>query len=145
MGAGDLRPRYREPRLTMNASWIRRNRYYLLLAGAFVIAGALAVLFVLPGWFWHPIGTQACKATYHTAAQVRDCLGYNYHSGIGSDLSEVTLLVGIAVFWLKHNCYEHGCPLIGRVKGDDGHLRCKRHHKRGHPAYAQPNPAVDRA
>lgn len=116
--------------------WAAQNRYYLLIAAGIAGTTTLLVLFVVPDWFWHPLGTQACRATYHTAAEIRDCLSYNYHSGIGSDLSEITLLVGIVVFWLKHNCYEHGCPWPGRVKGDDGHLRCKGCHKRKHPSYS---------
>ena len=47
-----------------------------------------------------------------------------------------TLLIGVPAMFLKHNCYEHGCPRIARVHGDDGHGRCKRHHKRTHPEYA---------
>lgn len=45
----------------------------------------------------------------------------------------IVLLVGVPAFFLKHNCFEHGCVRVGRVRGDDGHSRCKRHDKITHP------------
>lgn len=112
--------------------WLRRNRRYLLIAAVLTLAVTLFFLLVVPDWFWHPLGY--CPGTL---AQIRGCKGYNFHSGAGANFQEVTLLVGVAVFWLKHNCYEHGCPWLGRVKGNDGHMRCKGHHKKTHPEYGQ--------
>lgn len=40
------------------------------------------------------------------------------------------LLYNGTISALKHNCYEHRCPRVGRVLGGDGHHRCKRCHRR---------------
>lgn len=110
--------------------WIGQNRYYLLIALALLAVTAVAAVLLVPDWFWHPEGY--CSGT---PAQIRGCKGYNFHSGVGGEFGELTLLAGIATFWFKHNCYEHGCPWLGRVKGDDDHLRCKGHHRQSHPEY----------
>lgn len=117
-------------------AWLRQNRYYLLVAVALAAAAALFIVFVTPDWAWHPLGY--CSGT---ASQVKNCKGYNFYSGIGANLQEVTLFVAIAIFWLKHNCYEHGCPWVGRVKGDDGHLRCKGHHRALYRSYGKSDPS----
>lgn len=102
--------------------------YLLALGGVLLVAAFFA--FEVPGWFWHPLGTQVCRAQYHTAAQVRDCLGYNYHSGIGSDLSEITLVVGLIIFLRRHNCHARGCWRIGKFRVDGTpYMVCARHHK----------------
>ena len=115
---------------------LNRNSKWFAFFTTLTVLVVLFIIYVLPPWFWHPLGTQACIATYHTAAQVRDCKSYNFHSGIEANLALLPLLVFPLVFWLKHNCYEHGCPWMGRVKGDDGHSRCKGCHKKEHPSYA---------
>lgn len=43
------------------------------------------------------------------------------------------LLIGVPAFLLKHNCHEHKCWRIARVKGNDSFIRCKRHDKTTHP------------
>lgn len=57
---------------------------------------------------------------------------YNFFSGSGSDLSEVTLLGLVASFvlgaWHHVNCHEPGCPRIGKHKVD-GTPWCTRHHE----------------
>jgi hypothetical protein len=35
--------------------------------------------------------------------------GYQFWSGIGSDLGEVTLLGIVLVWWHNHNCHVHRC------------------------------------
>lgn len=60
--------------------------------------------------------------------------GYQWWSGPGGDLAYMAFLYTLL---RKHNCYEHRCPLIGHLKGDDGHIRCKRHHRKLHPDYGQ--------
>jgi hypothetical protein len=49
--------------------------------------------------FWHPLGQ--CAGTH---AEVARCRSYNWWSGIASDISEVTLPVGVAAFYLRHTC-----------------------------------------
>ncbi len=70
---------------------------------------------------WHWLST--AFSTYVLHPEHND--GYQWWSGPGSDLG---LAGAVIVFALKHNCYEHGCPRIARVVGQDGHSRCKRHH-----------------
>lgn len=118
-------------------SWFGRNKRWLLFVSVVVALVALFVVFIFPSWFWHPLGTQACIATYHNAEAIRDCKSYNWHSGLEANLALLPLLAFPAVFWVKHNCYEHGCPWMARMRGDDGHMRCKGCHKREHPEYAK--------
>lgn len=86
-----------------------------------------------PDWLYHPLGE--CTGT--PAAIVR-CRSYNWWSGIEGAIPQLSILSLAAAFLLKHNCYEHKCFRIGRVLGDDGHHRCKRHHRVEHPEYANP-------
>lgn len=116
--------------------WLKESRNYLLVAVAVAAAIGLFMLFVVPDYFWHPLGY--CPGT---PEQVRGCKGYNLHSGIGANLQELTMVTGILMLWLKHNCYEHTCPRIGRVKGDDGHLRCKKDHKAAYRNYGKSDPS----
>lgn len=58
---------------------------------------------------------------------------YNFWSGFGSDLTELTAAaVFIVAWWHKHNCQEDGCRRIGHhiTVEDSGHQfrRCRRHH-----------------
>lgn len=55
--------------------------------------------------------------------------GYEFWSGLGSDLSEITLL-GIAIGAFRHvNCQAPWCWRIGRHLTADGHHKlCRRHH-----------------
>jgi hypothetical protein len=54
---------------------------------------------------------------------------YNWWSGAGSDLGEITLLVALVGFF---NCHETGCFRVGRLTTveENGHhyRRCRRHH-----------------
>lgn len=62
-------------------------------------------------WFFHPLSG----------------LGYQFWSGIGSDLSEITLLGMVAGWWFHHNCHERGCWKIGHPD-QTGKVVCRRHH-----------------
>lgn len=55
--------------------------------------------------------------------------GYQLWSGIGSDVSEITILAG-ALALLKHlNCDAPRCPRYGPHRTSDGqHKLCRRHH-----------------
>lgn len=64
--------------------------------------------------------------------------GYQFGSGGPGPLWIAQLVAYTVVVYhvvLGHNCYEHGCPRPARMKGDDGHRRCKRCHRRTHPEY----------
>jgi len=80
--------------------------------------------------FWHPLGQ--CAGTAHEVAR---CRSYNFWSGIGSDLGELTLITGVAVaFWRtrKHlECHVEAprpCHRIGHPVAGTGHRACRRHH-----------------
>jgi hypothetical protein len=55
--------------------------------------------------------------------------GYQFWSGIGSDISEITL-VGIALAAFRRiNCHSPWCWRIGHHPTADGHFKlCRRHH-----------------
>lgn len=55
--------------------------------------------------------------------------GYQYHSGLGSDWSELTLLGLVVAWWRSHNCHVKRCPrLQWHVHPDHGHPVCRKHH-----------------
>jgi hypothetical protein len=59
--------------------------------------------------------------------------GYQFWSGIGSDLGELSILLTILAFawawWRTHNCHIHKCPrLMWHTHPDHGHPVCRRHH-----------------
>lgn len=53
---------------------------------------------------------------------------YDFWSGAGSDLTEVTLLGAVAGWWHKVNCHQEGCWRIGRHLVD-GTPYCNTHHQ----------------
>ena len=73
-----------------------------------VVASQTALNFY---WLWHPlIGP-----------------GYQFWSGIASDLGEVTLIGGLIVAYRKIECHQTGCHRIGKFV--HGHFKlCKIHH-----------------
>ncbi len=55
--------------------------------------------------------------------------GYAFWSGAGSDVGEVAILGGIAMFWRKHNCHVYRCwRLSWHPSPDHGHPICRHHH-----------------
>jgi hypothetical protein len=84
----------------------------------------------IPPYYWHPLGTGVCTRNDHSAC------GYQFWSGIGSDLGEITLVASaVAVllfFWRLFNCHADGCyRLTWHVHSDHGHPVCKVHHPHG--------------
>lgn len=56
-------------------------------------------------------------------------LGYQFWSGIGSDIGEVTIVAGLWMIWRKHECHVEGCHRPSwHVHPDHGHPVCKKHH-----------------
>ena len=55
--------------------------------------------------------------------------GYQFWSGIGADLGEVTILTAFAIWWKHHNCQVDGCWRIHLHQPTaGGHFVCKKHH-----------------
>jgi hypothetical protein len=56
--------------------------------------------------------------------------GYQWWSGAGSDLGEVTL-IGLVLAGLKHrNCHEKGCWRLGHSHPEHGFPSCRKHYRR---------------
>ena len=64
-------------------------------------------------WLWHPL----------------EGPGYQFWSGIGSDIGEITLLA-LAISWWRHiNCASPHCWRLGKHPTADGlHKLCRKHH-----------------
>jgi hypothetical protein len=73
-----------------------------------------------------------------SAGMVQQCKGYNFWSGIGADIGEITLIVSVisAVLWFRrhYQCHEETCSKIGvhHVRGTP--FRTCWHH---HPVLSQ--------
>lgn len=83
---------------------------------------------LLPSLLLHPLGV--CVGS---KAAIAACKSYNFFSGIGSDISQITLvgtLVGGALALLKHlNCDAPRCLRYGPHRTADGHHKlCRVHH-----------------
>jgi hypothetical protein len=64
--------------------------------------------------------------------------GYQFWSGIGSDVGEITLLGIVLLWWRQHNCHVHKCWRISwHPHPIHGHPVCRHHypdHKNAAPA-----------
>lgn len=74
-------------------------------------------------WFLHFFGIEPRQTS----------TAYNFWSGFGSDLGEVTL-IGVFVAGARHvNCHEKGCWRLGphvQVDAEGHHIRrCHKHHR----------------
>jgi hypothetical protein len=101
----------------------------LILLAAFVILG---YGIANSPYLAHPLGLCA-----GTNLQIKDCKGYNFWSGIGSDIGEFTIVGGLLTivlgFWHQHNCHYTGCPwLCWHADPETGHPVCKKHHPDPH-------------
>ena len=69
-------------------------------------------------WLWHPLLGP----------------GYQFWSGIASDIGEITLLGAIGMWWTTHNCHVHKCwRLSWHTHPISMHPVCKKHHPE-HPS-----------
>jgi len=73
----------------------------------------------VPGWFY----------TYFV--HFLSGRGYQFWSGIGSDIGEVAILGALVAFWSKHNCHVHRCWRLSwhPSKKYGGHVVCRHHHE----------------
>ena len=95
-----------------------------LWAGLFTVVFFGIRAIVEAKFLLHPLGV--CTGN---AVVITQCRGYNFWSGIGSDLQEITLLTGIGLLYWHHTCHVGLCFLPGRhpVEGT-GFKTCRRHH-----------------
>ena len=63
-------------------------------------------------WLWHPLSGP----------------GYQFYSGIGSDLSEMTLVAGMIGLYRHVNCEAPHCWRPGHRHPEHGRPVCKRHY-----------------
>lgn len=63
-------------------------------------------------WLFHPLAGR----------------GYQFWSGIASDLGELTLLVGITAWWTRHNCHVRHCPRLQWKATAASDVVCRHHH-----------------
>lgn len=86
------------------------------------------------GYLLHPLGV--CVGHAH---EYMRCRGYNFWSGVGSDIGELTLATGvfsgILLFVKHHNCHEHRCWRLSWHVDANDHPVCKVHSVE-HPAQA---------
>lgn len=125
---------------------LRNFLKYVVVPLVLGVAVAWLFLVVFPTWLWHPLATRVCRSEFKGfPLTVRDCLSYNFWSGIGSDFGEVTL-VGIAVgsilaVWNVYRklrphleCHEETCAKLALHKIEGTPLRVCWHH---HPLLSQ--------
>lgn len=56
--------------------------------------------------------------------------GYNFWSGIGSDLGELAIVTGLVAWWRHRNCYVKGCWHKGHADPEHGHPVCEKHQEK---------------
>jgi hypothetical protein len=58
--------------------------------------------------------------------------GYQFWSGIGSDLSEIVLIGALVAWWRRHNCARHGCWRLSFHPHPEHDVPvCRKHHPKG--------------
>lgn len=67
-------------------------------------------------WFYHVLGIQGFGPFY------------GFFSGSEADLTQLTILGGVAAVYRKHTCEVHGCWRLGRHKTAAEHCVCRKHH-----------------
>jgi hypothetical protein len=96
--------------------------------------------------FAHPLGQCAGASSNHLVAahEIARCQSYNWVSGLGADISEITMLGIIVTVYKQHTCRAHWwCPCWAKHKVDgttasvchwhhtaENHLKLQRRHKR---------------
>jgi hypothetical protein len=63
--------------------------------------------------------------------------GYQFWSGIGSDLGEVAIIGGVLAVVRRHNCHVKGCPKLIWRRTAAGDSVCRHHHPEGQKSYVQ--------
>lgn len=95
-----------------------------------LIAAAVFWNFGLQHWLAYATGSYNCPKTGCPGGVAHN---YNFFSGSGSDIGEITLVsIAIAAFatwWHKINCHVDGCWRIGKHDKAGGEYSvCRKHH-----------------
>lgn len=81
----------------------------------------VALAFAIHGWHWLMVHLSEETGTSSSASR-----SYNFFSGFGSDLGEVTLVVGLVTILQHLNCHQPGCWRLGHPT-PKGYKLCKKH------------------
>lgn len=54
--------------------------------------------------------------------------GYQFWSGAGSDIGEITIPLAFGAWVIHHNCRKPHCLRLGHAHPDHGQPLCSRHH-----------------
>lgn len=111
-------------------AWLRRSAYLVIVLA--IIAAAVSWRFGFQHWLAHATGSYNCPPAGCPGGSPHN---YNFWSGSGSDIGQVTL-IGIAAtaalaWWHKINCHTAGCWRIGRHEKAGGEfVVCRRCHNK---------------
>jgi hypothetical protein len=83
-------------------------------------------------WHWIVIHLSQETGTSNSSSRA-----YDFWSGAGSDLGELTLVGALIAMVRSRNCEVHKCWRLGRHTTAAGHRSCRRHHPDGHLSEAQ--------
>jgi len=92
-----------------------------------ILAAAAALLLSAIG-YWHSDLASAINSPY---SHPLGGLGYQFWSGIGSDIGEITIIGALFAVWSNHNCHIHRCWRLSwhPSKKYGGHIVCRHHHE----------------
>lgn len=112
---------------------MRTVKVALVTFAAAVMAAAVIFYDQWQHWLAYATGSYNCPKTGCPGGVAHN---YNFFSGSGSDIGQITLvgsIVALIVTTLrKNNCEVHGCWRLGRHQTAAGHVVCRRHHPDDH-------------
>lgn len=94
--------------------------------GVWTLGIAAAILLLSAIGYWQ--GSDIASSPYlHPLGGT----GYQFWSGIGSDIGEITLIGALIAVWSKHNCHIHRCWRLSWHPSQKygGHIVCRHHHE----------------
>jgi hypothetical protein len=96
--------------------------------GAAILAAGIALLLAAIAYWLRSDLASAIDSPY---SHPLGGLGYQFWSGIGSDIGEVTIIGALFAVWSNHNCHIHRCWRLSwhPSKKYGGHVVCRHHHE----------------
>lgn len=105
-------------------AWLRRNWRTIVgyvAKAVLVFAVGLAIGSVVAHWHWLIVHLSQESGTSTAGSRA-----YDWWSGAGSDIGEVTL-IGALIASVHHvNCHNKGCLRLGKHTTPDGYKLCKK-------------------